>query len=806
MPGGDFLQDLRYAARSLRRAPGFAAVAIVTLALGIGANTAMFSVLNTYLFRPLPYPQPERLVAVFRTSIFSNSWPHSAANFVDFRARNDVFSEMVTFNGSSPVLMRDGQPAERMPGLVVSGNFFAALGVPPMLGRVFSDEEDQPNANDVMVLSERAWRTRFGADPSLVGRPLQLNGLSVQVIGVMPAEFEHPLLWGTVDFWRPIAFTPEERQNRGNNYLRAFARLKPGVDIDSAQQSMIALAANLSRETSSNQNNSLRLAPLQRSSASDVSRTIMWFTFGLAGAVLLIACANLANLQLVRSAARIREHSVRAALGARRSRLLRQSMTESLMLAGLGGVLSLLLAYGAIEFINRSLFAFLPGAAVTVDLTVFGFALLASVVTGVAFGTVPAWLASRADVNHALKESPRGSTSGAHHRLRHALIVGEVAFAVILLTGAGLFLRGLQRFENLDHGWRPDGLLTGQLGLQGRRYETPDQRRVFFQQLEERLRSIPGVQQAAISNSMPVSGFNSSGGVFVEGQPEPEPDKAPEVSFDQVSSGYFDTLGMRLISGRTFASTDVTGNTPVVIINDTMARRFWPNENPLGKRFRRTFNRPWMEVIGVVSDVSFPGSLTEPYTRLQAFSPLGQAPVNFGNVTVRTAARPEDLAQPMRQALADLDPALALHRLRSARSLVDEGLSSASLLGRLLGTFALLGLALAAIGIYGVTSYSVVQRTSELGIRMALGAQARDVLWLILSTGAGVIALGAIIGSAGAVALARVLAATIPTLPTHDPIALAGLIGLLVLIALAACFVPAGRATRVNPLVALRHD
>jgi predicted permease len=803
----DLGQDLRYAARSFRRAPGFAAVAIVTLALGIGANTAMFSVLNAYLFRPLPYPQPERLVAVHRTSIHSESWPHSPANFIAFRERNDVFTEMVTFNGASPVLIRDGQPAERLQGMVVSGNFFAALGVPAALGRVFSDAEDQPNADNVIVLSDRLWRTRFGADPNLVGQPLQIDGGSVQVIGVMPAEFEDPLLWGTVDFWRPIAFTPEQRQTRNNNYLRAFARLKPGIDRDRAQQSMMTLAANLSRETSANQNESLRLTPLARTSSGDVMRNVMWFTFGLAGVVLLIACANLANLQLVRSAARLREHSVRAALGARRSRLLRQAMTESMVLAGQGGVLSLLLAYAAIEFINRSLFAFLPGAAVTMDFTVFGFALLASVVTGVAFGTVPAWLASRSDVNHALKESPRGSTSGAHHRLRHALIVGEVAFAVILLTGAGLFVRGLQRFENRDYGWHPEGLLTGQLNLLNTRYETPQQRRVFYQQLEERLRTIPGVQHVAISNSMPVWGFNSSGGVFIEGQPEPEPGKLPEVSFEQVSAGYFDTLGLRLISGRTFQSTDVFGTTDVVIINDTMARRFWPNESPLGKRFRRTLNpNLWLEVVGIVSDVSFPGNLGAPNTRLQAFRPMAQAGLNFANVTVRAPARPEDLAQPMRQALADLDPTLALGRLRGAQSLVGQGLSNVSLLGRLLATFAALGLALAAIGIYGVTSYSVVQRTGELGIRMALGAQARDVLWLILSTGAGVIALGAVIGSAGAIALSRFLTATIPTLPTRDPAALAGLILFLVLIALVACFVPAGRATRVDPLVALRHD
>ena len=802
----DLGQDLRYAARSLRRAPGFTAVAIVTLALGIGANTAMFSVLNAYLFRPLPYPQPEQLVQVFRTSIYSDSWPHSAANFIDFRERNEVFTEMVTFNGSSPVLIRDGQPAERLQGLLVSGNFFAALGVPPARGRVFSDEEDRPGADNVIVLSDRVWRNRFGADPSLVGRTLQIDGQSVQVIGVMPADFEHPILWNSVDFWRPIAFTPEQRGNRGNNYLRAFARLKPGVDINSAQRSMQTLAANLSREASANQNESLRLAPLQRSASNEVSRTVMWFTFGLAGFVLLIACANLANLQLVRSTARMREHSVRAALGATRFRLLLQSMTESLVVACLGGALSLLLAFGAIGFIDSRLFASLPGASVTVDFTVFGFAFLISLLTGVLFGTVPAWLASRADVNLALKESPRGSTSGSHHRLRHALIVGEVAFAVILLAGAGLFLRGLQRFERLDHGWRPDGLLTGQLGLQGQRYRTPEQRLTFYQQLEERVLSIPGVQRAALSNSMPIWGFNSSGGVRIEGQPEPEPGKWPEVFFEQVSRDYFDTIGVRLISGRAFNATDVAGATDVVIINYTMARRFWPNENPLGKRIGRTANRPWMEVVGVVSDVSFPASLAEPYTRLQAFRPLTQGPVPFVNVTVRTTGTPDDLAQPLRRALADLDPTLALHRVRTARSLVNEGLGSVSLLGTLLGAFAALGLVLAAVGIYGVTSYSVAQRTSELGIRMALGACTRDVLWLILSTGAGVIAIGALIGSAGAIAVARVLSSMIPMLPTRDPGALAGLIVFLVVVALVACFVPAGRATRVDPLVALRHD
>jgi putative ABC transport system permease protein len=480
-------------------------------------------------------------------------------------------------------------------------------------------------------------------------------------------------------------------------------------------------------------------------------------------------------------------------------------MTESVVLACLGGALSLSVAYGATAFINRSLFASIPGVAVTLDVTVFGFAFVCSVLTGIVFGTVPAWLASRADVNQALKESPRGATSSSHHRLRHGLIVGEVAFTVILLAGAGLFLRGLQRFENLDNGWRADGLMTGQLGLQGDRYSTPQQRLLFYQQLEQRLLAIPGVQHVGLSNSLPVFTFNSSGNVFIDGRPDPEPGKAPEAFFEQISLDYFDTLGVRLIAGRPFASTDVADAPQVVIINQAMARQFWPDESPLGKHISRT-NRMPLEVIGVVADVSFPASLAAPYTRLQAFRPLAQASTPFVNVTLRTTGDPEQFAAPMRRALADLDSTLALNLVRAAESVVNQGLGNISLLGTLLGAFAALGLALAAIGIYGVTSYSVVQRTPELGIRMALGAGTRDVLVLILSTGVGVIVLGALIGTAGAVAVSRVLSAAIPALPTRDPAALAALILFLVAIALVACFVPAGRAARVDPLVALRHE
>jgi predicted permease len=803
----NFIQDTRYGLRLLKKKPGFTVIAVLTLALGIGANTAMFSVLNTYLFRALPYPQSERLVRVFRTSPHSQFWPHSPANFMAMREKNSVFEQMAAYNGIGPNLVEEGQAAERLQGFAVTADFFPALGVQAALGRVFTAEEDQPGTNLVVVLSDRFWQRRFGGDPNVIGRPLRLDGESVKVIGVMPPGFDHPLLWGQVDVWRPIAFAPDQRQNRGNNYLRAFARLKPGVTLAQGQQAMIALFANIAKENSSNQGESVRLEPLQQSMSDTIGRKVMWFTFGLAGFVLLIACANLANLQLVRTAARAREYAVRAALGAGRGRLLRQSLTESLTIALLGGALSFGLALVSVEFISRRLFSELPGAHVSLDLRVFGFALLASVLTGLIFGVVPAWLASRTDVNQALKENPRGSIGGSHHRLRHALIVGEIAFALVLLAGAGLFLRGLHRFAQLDPGWRVDGLLTAQIGLRGANYANPPQRVAFYQRLEERLRALPGVEQVALSNSQLVWGFNSSGSHIIEGQPEPPPGQWPEFFQEPVSPSYFETMGIRLLQGRVFTSADTADRPGVAIVNETLARRFWPGESAVGKRIGRPGQNPnWMEVVGVVNDVAFPASLGEPYTRLQSYRPLAQVAWGSVNISLRTSAMPETLAGVLRRAVAELDPTQPVHRIRTARSMVEQGLGSISLLGTLLGAFAALGLLLAAIGIYGVVSYSVVQRTGEIGIRIALGAQVRDVLWLVLAKGVRLILVGALLGLGGAYAVSRLLIAAIPTLPTRDPAALVVITLTIVVVALAACYVPARRATRVDPMVALRYE
>jgi len=801
-------QDVRYSLRSLLKHKSFTVVSVLTLALGIGINTAMFSVLNTFLFGALPYPQSERLVRVWRTSPHSQTWPHSAANFFDQQSQNSVFEKMAAYNFTTRNLAEQGQTAERLRSLAATADFFPLLGVPPAYGRFFKPEEFEPGADNVVILTDGFWTRRFGSDPNVIGRKIQLDGKTVEVVGVMPPGFEHPILWGPLDIWQPMTFTPERKTNRGTNYLSSFGRLKPGVTIEQADQSMVTLAGNIGKQNSSNEAESVRLEPLQRSMSDSIGRTVMWFTFGLAGFVLLIACANLANLQLVRTATRSRELAVRAALGAGRLRLLRHSFTESIIVALIGGVISLLVALGAVRFISARLFTDLPGARVQLDYKVFGFALLCSLVTGVLFGTVPAWLASRADVNLALRENSRGSTAGrSQHRLRHTLIVGEVAFAMVLLAAAGLFLRGLQRFINADPGWQVDGLVTAQMSLRGEKYKDDKQRLAFLTELENRLRTTPGMQHVGIAGSHPVFGFNSSSSFLVEGRPEPPPDKYPEIFYEPVNGDYFAALGARLQNGRSFNAADTSDHPAVVIINETTARTFWPNENPIGKRISSTGQKKdYFEIVGVVNDLAFPGNLGEPYTHYEAFVPVTQQTPDYLTLVLRTPSNADTFANNLRGVVAGIDSELPVNRIRSARAGVDQGLGSISLLGSLLGAFAAIGVILAAVGIYGVVSYTVVQRTGEFGIRMALGAQSRDVLRLVLSKGAVLVVIGALLGGVGAYAVSRMLISLIPSLPTNDPLVLPLAAVVLGVVALAACYIPARRATRVDPLKALRSE
>ncbi len=803
-----YLQDVRYGFRMLLKHKGFTVVATLTLALGIGVNTAMFSVLNTFLFRSLPYRESSQLVRIYRTSPHSQSWPHNPGNFLIQHERNTVFEKMAAYTYASRHLAEQGQAAERLNGLAGTADFLPAFGVGPALGRLFSPEEFEPGADNVVVLSDRFWQKHFGGDPSVVGRKLQLDGKTVSVVGVMPAGFDHPILWGRIDFWQPLAFTAEQKKTTAN-YLQSFGRLKPGVTIEQAEQSLATLVANINKEKSPNTANpdSVRLEPLQRSLSDDIGRNVMWFTFGLAGFVLLIACANIANLQLVRTASRSRELAVRAALGAGRFRLLRQSLTESIVVALIGGVLSLVLAYWGVRFISNQLFPTLPGAQVDLDLKVFGFAFGVSLLTGVLFGTLPAWFASRADINQAVRENARGTTTGrSQNRLRHVLIIGEVAFAMVLLAAAGLFLRGMQRFLNTDPGWKVDGLVTANMSLRGEKYETNAQRLAFFAELENRLKTLPGVSQVAIGDSQPVFGFNSSDSFVVEGRPEPPPDQYPEVFIEPVNKDYFAAYGVQLLRGRTFTNSDMAERPKVVIINESLAQHFWPNENPIGKRMSNPREKDWQEVVGVVRDMKSPGMLDQSYSRYQSFVPLAQWVPGSISIALRTEQTPEAVGKSLKSVVTGLDPSLPVYGVRTARNTVDLAVGSISLLGNLLGAFATLGLVLAAIGIYGVISYVVVQRTGEFGIRMALGARGRDVLWLVLRRGAVVILIGAVLGGVGSYAVGKLLMSLIPSLPTRDPVTLLITGSVLIVVALVACYLPARRATKVDPLVALRYE
>jgi len=744
---------------------------------------------------------------VFRTSPISQSWPHNPAVFLAEREKNTVFEKMAAYNYVTRSLVEQGQTAQRVSGLAGTADFLAAFGVAPALGRLFNPEEFEPGVDNVILLSDRFWQSRFGGDPSVVGRKLQLDGKNVSVVGVMPPGFDHPILWGQVDFWQPLAFTPEQKKTTAN-YLQSFGRLKPGVSIKQAEQSLVTLVANINKENSPDKQNpdSVRLEPLQRSISDDIGRRVMWFTFGLAGFVLLIACANIANLQLVRTAARSRELAVRAALGAGRWRLLRQSLTESIVIALIGGLLSLGLALWGVKFISNQMFPNLPGAEVELDLKVFAFAFGVSLLTGVLFGTLPAFFASRADINQAVRENARGTTAGrSQHRLRHVLIVGEVAFAMILLAAAGLFLRGLQRFISTDPGWKVDGLVTAQLSVRGEKYTKNAHYIAFYSELENRLKTLPGVEHIALSDSPPVYGFNSSDSFIVEGQPEPPPDQYSEVFIEPVTTDYFTTYGVQLLRGRTFNSGDMRERPLVVIVNESMAQHFWPNQNPIGQRISNPRDKDWQEVVGVVREIKFPGSLGDSYTHYQTFVPLPQWVPGSITIALRTKQSPEAVANSLRSLVAGLDPSLPVFRVRTARSAVDLGIGSISLLGKLLGAFAALGLVLAAIGIYGVISYVVVQRTGEFGIRMALGARGRDVQWLVLRRGAVVILIGAVIGAAGSYAVGKLLISLIPSLPTRDPMTLVITGFVLIVVALVACYLPARRATKVDPLVALPY-
>jgi putative ABC transport system permease protein len=808
----DLWYDLRYGMRVLLKHRGFTLVAVLTLAFGIGVNTAMFSAVNTLLLQPPPYPDANRLVRVYRTSPESQGWPHSLPDFNDIVAQSSEFESLAAYSWWTCSFTEPGQPAEGIPGAAASASIFATLGAQLTLGRGFTAEEQQPGRDRVVVLGHRFWQRRFAGDPGIIGRALRIDGESLVVIGIMPEKFSYPLFWGRVDIWRPLPLPTagDWRGKRGKLWLQMIGRLKPGVSLDQAQAEMHGIAARQAREfPATNAGAGLRLVQLQTSAIDDVRRNAIWLTFGLAVFVLLIACVNIANLHLARSAVRARDFAVRAALGASRGRLIRQLLVESTLLALAGGALGLLLA----GLINEALSARVEvngetGFAFPLDLRALGFALFVSVATGVLSGSVPAWLASRTDLNLALKQSARGAI-GDHprHRLRHALIVAEIAFSLLLLAGSGFFIRGLQRIAATDPGWNTGGLLTGYISLPEERYPKVEQRRLLQERLLQRVSELPGVERVAIATTLPIEARHASGGIAIEGRGDPPAGQEPLAHIWLVSPGFFETLGIRLVEGRLFPSTIGHKDPPVAVINETMARRFWPNESALGKRIRDNdqVDREWHEVIGVVRDVTYPGHFGALDTRLQIYRPMVRESWNNFILAVRAAA-PESLAETLRRTIAGLDGDLPLAYPRTVEQVLDYARHNFQVVNQILGAFAFLGLALAAVGLYGVISGTVVQRTQEFGIRMALGARGRDVLWLVLSKGVLLAIIGILLGLAGTAGLWHVLGVIIPGLRGQDMMSLALIAGILLAVAITACLLPARRATKVDPLTALRHE
>ena len=801
----DATQDVRYALRGLRKTPRFTVAAVLTVVLGVGANATIFSVLNPLLFKPLPYLEPERIVGVFRTSPQSDRWPHSMANYLDHRARNTVFEHLVALMWENTSFAAPDQPAERLFELRTTGNFFALFGVPPLLGRTFTDADDQSGAEPVVVLSYGFWQRRFNGDASMVGRTMRLDGRETTVIGIMPRDFEYPLFWGTIDLWRPFAAPAEQRQNRGNNFLREFARLKPGVTPDQADAAMKAIARQILAENPNlDQRESMRIEEL--SVVNPVTRRMSAYAFGLTFLVLLIACVNLANLQLARTAARAREFAIRGAIGGGKGRLLRQSLTDSLVLSIIGGAIAIPLSFWCTRLIASLQFADLPGVRVTLEPVTLIVALACAVLTGVIFGAVPAWLASRADINDVLKQNPQSMTAGrGPQRFRHGLIVAEIAFALILLAGAVSLVRGLQRITAVDPGWRPDGLLTARVSLDGPNYARIETRRAFHEALRDRVAELPGMRIVALASSgAPTGPFNSSTAFVVEGRQE------PLLAYNErVTPQYFETLGIPLRRGRVFTTDDRVGRPPVMVINETMARTLFPDEDPIGKRIGfRGPNPNWREVVGVVGDVTFPSfaASTSVDTAFEVYQPIAQT-INGGvSLLFRTTREADAVASDLKRVVATIDREVPVYNLITARAAEQRQTANLRLLGNVLAGFAGLGLLLAALGIFGVVSYSTAQRAGELGMRMALGARQSVVLWLVLKQGVALTIVGALLGLSGGFALGRVLSSLMPNLPAPEITLVLGAGAFMVLVALAAFSIPAWRASKTSPMLVLRHE
>ena len=798
------IKDIRYGLRSLLKRPAFTAIALVALALGIGANTAIFSLVNAVVLQPLPYPDPDRLVWMFgNIRGGTNRASVAPADFLDYRNQNKTFEQFAA-SGTLPVpanLTGSGEP-ERLTASAVTGNYFQAFGVTPALGRGFSLENEKPGQDQVTVLTYAFWQKRFGGDPGIINKTIVLDGKAFEVIGVMPADVTLPQ---ASDLWVPMNFdTAPGMKQRFAHFLRPIGRLKAGVTLTQAQADTDLIAAQLEKQfPDSNTGWNLRLVSL-REQLIGGSRATLFILFGAVGFVLLIACANVANLLLVRAAGRQKEIALRTALGASRFRIARQMITESLLLAITGGALGALLAIWGVQLLVTLSENSIPRTAnVKVNLTVLAFTFLLSVITGLLFGLAPALRTMNVNLNDSLKEGVRGAgESVVRNRTRSLLVVFESAVAVMLLIGAGLLVRSLIALQRVDPGFDANNVLTMRIDLGRSKYDTPEKTANFWQQLESRVSSLPGVQAVGSITELPLSGQLNDMPFNVEGRPPVSPDQAFGADWRRVNENYFSALHIPLVRGRNFTEQEVRRSDKVVVVSQLLVDAVFPNEEALGKRLITGIKSEPYQIIGVVGDIRHQSLGGQPSATmyLPTLQPGGL------NLVVRTQGDPLNLAGPIRNEVHNLDPDQPIAAIRPMTDWVASSVSTPRYRTTLLALFAALAMILAATGIYGVMSYSVAQRTHEIGVRMALGARRRDVLKIVVRQGMVLTLIGVVLGLGGAFALTRVMSTLLFGVTAKDPLTFGVVAGLLMLVAFIACFVPAHRATKVDPLVALRYE
>jgi putative ABC transport system permease protein len=807
------LQDLRFGFRTLTKSPGFAVVALLTLALGIGANSAIFSVINAILLRPLSYKNPEQLILVNHNYQKINLKASvSAFGFAHYRDNAKSFESLTAVTGWAANLTGEGEP-ERLTGQNVSANFFELLGANAAMGRTFAVGEDSEGKNRVVVLSHAFWQRRFGGDQNILNKTLSLNGENYTVVGVMPPSFQYGREFGMiVDLWSPIVFTPQQLSSNSitNEFLSVIGRLRPGVSQQQAQAEMHNIASSLRQQYMQGAdatNWDLLLTSFRQQVVGDIS-TMLWIVMLVVGFVLLIACANVANLLLARAAARQKEIAVRTALGARRWRIIRQLLTESMLLSVVGGAFGLLIGYWGVKALVALNEDRIPRAhEISLDWKVLLFTFGVSIVTGILFGIVPAIQTTKTDLHETLKEGGRNAAATTKQWIRSSLVVVEIALALAVLVGAGLLVKSFLHVQQVNPGFNPEGLLTMHLSLPMTKYSEAPQRANFYKQVINDVRSLPGVQSVGAVSVLPLSGGGSSGSFRIEGRDVPPGQSSPHGARWAATPDYFKTMGIPLIRGRYFEERDTAEALPVAIIDQSLAQKYWPNEDPLGKRmvFEGTRDNPlWREIVGIVGHVKHTD--LEGESRAQYYMPHQQRPQPNMALVIRTPNDPNALAGSVRGIIKSVDSDLPVFRVRTMDQFVADSMTQRKFALLLICVFACLALLLSAIGLYGVMAYSVTQRTHELGLRMALGAQASDVLKLVVKQGMLLAVIGLGLGVVGAIFLSRLMKTMLFNVSATDPLVFVGIALTLAAVALLACFVPARRATKVDPMVALRYE